>query len=42
VPGVNKFASYGRWAFAEFIDIYEIQAAFAKLIELACPETIVA
>ena len=32
VPGVNNLGTYGRWAFAEFIDIYEIEAAFAKLI----------
>ena len=42
VPGVNNLGTYGRWAFAEFIDIYEIETAFAKLIELACRETIVA
>lgn len=32
VPGVNNLGTYGRWAFAEFIDIYQIEAAFAKLI----------
>lgn len=29
VPGVNHLASHGRWAFAEFCDVYEIQSDFA-------------
>jgi type III restriction enzyme len=33
VPGVNNLGTYGRWAFAEFIDVYEIEAAFGKLID---------
>jgi type III restriction enzyme len=32
VPGVNNLGTHGRWAFAEFLDVYEIEAAFAKLI----------
>ena len=32
VPGVNNLGTYGRWAFAEFINIYEIEAAFVELI----------
>ena len=28
VPGVNHLATHGRWAFAEFCDIYEIEADF--------------
>jgi len=47
IPGVNNLGSYGRWAFAEFCDIYEIesefaakiQAEFAKLIENSRAET---
>ena len=35
VPGVNNLGTHGRWAFAEFIDVYEIEAAFAKLIAAA-------
>jgi type III restriction enzyme len=32
VPGVNNLGTYGRWAFAEFTDIYEIESEFkAKL-----------
>jgi type III restriction enzyme len=30
VPGVNNLGTYGRWAFAEFSDIYEIESEFAK------------
>jgi type III restriction enzyme len=26
VPGVNNLGSYGRWAFAEFTDVYQIEA----------------
>jgi type III restriction enzyme len=28
VPGVNHAGSYGRWAFAEFGDAYEMAADF--------------
>jgi hypothetical protein len=34
VPGVNNLGTYGRWAFAEFIDVYEIEAAVGQLIEV--------
>ena len=41
VPGVNNLGSYGRWAFAEFTDVYQIgsdfearvEAEFVKMIE---------
>ena len=33
VPGVNILGQYGRWAFAEFTDVFEIQAAFGRLIQ---------
>jgi type III restriction enzyme len=33
VPGVNNLGQYGRWAFAEFTDVFEISAAFERLIE---------
>jgi type III restriction enzyme len=32
VPGVNNLGRYGRWAFAEFTDVFEISAAFKRLI----------
>jgi hypothetical protein len=28
VPGVNHLKTYGRWAFAEFCDVYEIESDF--------------
>lgn len=33
VPGVNNLSKYGRWAFAEFTDVYEMQADFEKKVE---------
>jgi len=33
VPGVNHLESYGRWAFAEFTEIYQIQADFETRVE---------
>ena len=32
VPGVNNLGGFGRWAFEEFRDVYEIQAAFGRLL----------
>jgi type III restriction enzyme len=32
VPGVNNLRTYGRWAFAEFTAVFEIEAEFNKLI----------
>ncbi|HUK06830.1 MAG TPA: DEAD/DEAH box helicase family protein [Stellaceae bacterium] len=36
VPGVNNLGKFGRWAFAEFTAVYEIEAEFNKLIESFC------
>ncbi len=33
IPGVNHLASHGRWAFAEFGDVYEMQDDFSKQVE---------
>ena len=33
VPGVNHLGTYGRWAFAEFRDIYEIESDFKAKVE---------
>jgi type III restriction enzyme len=33
VPGVNHLETHGRWAFAEFCDVYEIQGDFAAQAE---------
>lgn len=32
IPGVNNLETYGRWAFAEFTDVYEIQDDFADKV----------
>ena len=34
VPGVNNHGQYGRWAFAEFTDVYEMQEDFAEKVEM--------
>jgi len=33
IPGVNYLESYGRWAFAEFTEMFQIQDEFNKLID---------
>jgi len=33
VPGVNNLKAYGRWAFVEFTDVYQMQYDFAKKVE---------
>ena len=33
VPGINNHGQYGRWAFAEFTEVYEIESEFNKLID---------
>jgi len=33
VPGVNHLGSHGRWAFAEFTDVYRIEADFKARVE---------
>ncbi|GAB1719190.1 MAG: restriction endonuclease [Nitrosospira sp.] len=33
VPGVNHLGTYGRWAFAEFIEVYRIEADFKAKVE---------
>jgi type III restriction enzyme len=33
VPGVNFAAKYGRWAFVEFTDVYEMQDDFAAKVK---------
>ncbi|MGX2040273.1 BPTD_3080 family restriction endonuclease [Methylocaldum sp. MU1018] len=35
VPGVNNLKQYGRWAFAEFGDVYQMETDFAKKVEEA-------
>jgi type III restriction enzyme len=33
VPGVNHLGTYGRWAFAEFTEIYQIESDFEAKVE---------
>ena len=33
VPGVNNLGSFGRWAFAEFTEVYQIESDFKARIE---------
>ncbi len=33
IPGVNALQGYGRWAFAEFREVYEIEADFGDLVK---------
>lgn len=33
VPGVNNHRNYGRWAFAEFTEVFQIESEFNKMID---------
>ena len=33
MPGVNHLKTHGRWAFAEFTDVWQMQVDFAARIE---------
>ncbi|MCF8219446.1 MAG: hypothetical protein K9J21_10770 [Bacteroidales bacterium] len=33
IPGVNNTGSYGRWAFAEFRDVFDMEDEFSKKME---------
>ena len=33
MPGVNNNGQYGRWAFAEFTEIYQIETDFEARVE---------
>jgi type III restriction enzyme len=33
VPGVNQLGTYGRWAFAEFTEVYQIESDFKAKVE---------
>ncbi|NOY81146.1 MAG: DEAD/DEAH box helicase family protein [Kiritimatiellaeota bacterium] len=33
IPGVNNLGTYGRWAFAEFTEVYQMQADFEAEVE---------
>jgi type III restriction enzyme len=36
VPGVNNLGTFGRWSFAEFTELFEIEAEFGKLMDEVC------
>ncbi|WP_437625513.1 BPTD_3080 family restriction endonuclease [Sorangium sp. So ce1151] len=38
VPGVNHLVSYGRWAFAEFTQVYEIESNFKAKVDASFDE----
>ena len=38
VPGVNNLGSFGRWAFAEFTAVFEIESEFNKLVASFIPQ----
>ncbi len=41
IPGVNNLGQYGRWAFAEFTEIYKVEAGFNQLIDsVAAPVSV--
>jgi type III restriction enzyme len=40
VPAVNHSGQYGRWAFVEFTDIFQIEAGFEARVESTIGETI--
>ena len=33
IPGVNNLVQYGRWAFAEFTEVYQIESDFEARVE---------
>jgi type III restriction enzyme len=33
IPGVNNLKTYGRWAFVEFTDVYQMEADFKARVE---------
>lgn len=35
IPGVNNLGTWGRWAFAEFTEVFKIESEFNKMIESA-------
>ena len=35
VPGVNHLGSHGRWAFAEFTEVFQIEADFKAKVDAA-------
>nr|WP_236960732.1 DEAD/DEAH box helicase family protein [Methylobacterium durans] len=42
VPGVNALGRYGRWAFAEFRDVFAIESAFDQLVNGLIRDAVIA
>ena len=40
IPGVNRLGSWGRWAFAEFRDVWEMEDDFGAAVETRFEETL--
>jgi type III restriction enzyme len=40
VPGVNNLGTFGRWAFGEFTDVFEIEAELGRLIRNLAAEKV--
>ncbi|MBP8980089.1 MAG: hypothetical protein KBG09_02440 [Syntrophobacterales bacterium] len=40
IPGVNNLQRYGRWAFAEFTEVYQIEAEFEAKVAAEFDRTI--
>lgn len=40
VPGVNNLKTYGRWAFAEFTEVYQIESDFKAKVEAQFAELV--
>jgi type III restriction enzyme len=40
LPGVNALGQYGRWAFAEFTDVFDIERNLRQVIESYIPAVI--
>lgn len=36
IPGINNLGKFGRWAFAEFTTVYEIEMQFKMLVDRIC------
>ena len=36
IPGVNNLGKFGRWQFAEFTSVFDIEGEFEKLIDGLC------
>jgi type III restriction enzyme len=39
IPGVNNLKSFGRWAFAEFTKVFEIEAEFNEVVDQLIAES---